>query len=336
MSKPLKIWIDITNSPHVLFFEPIIKYFNENKINYVVTCRDLGGSKDLLIKKKIPFIELGSHYGKSILKKAIGTISEIKLRLDFLKKHKEINLILTHQSPYAIIAGYLKNKKTIEFFDNEHTKLSNLLSFPLATKLYCPEALKSVNLSKKYFFTKKKINYYPGIKEALYLNNFKKDLNFLKNTNLKEKTYIVFRPEASLAHYHPTNKYTTELIDKLVKDKKIIVLVARYKEQREEYRKKYKEHKNFIILEKAVDGPQLIAHAKQVLSAGGTMNREACVLGVPVISLYSGKLLAVDKWLIKKGYMQHISFGKDNKTKKKLPKLKSLDLNKIVYDMGIK
>lgn len=330
MIKSKKVWIDITNSPHVLFFEPFIKYFDNNNISYIVTCRDLGGSKELLQKKGISFVELGTHHGGSIFKKAIGTISEIKLRIDFLKKHKDIGIILTHQSPYAIVAGYLKNKKTIEFFDNEHTKWSNLLSFPLATKLYCPEALKSVNLSKMYFFKKKKLHYYPGIKEAVYLQDFKKDKQVIKKLGLKEKDYVVFRPEATLAHYHPTDKYATKIIDNLVKDKQKVVLVARYKEQKEEYRKKYKSHKNFIILEKAVDGPQLIASSKQVLSAGGTMNREACVLGVPVISLYSGKLLAVDKWLIDKGYMQHISDTKQF-SKKKLPTLKSVNINNLIF-----
>ncbi len=329
MIKSNYVWIDITNSPHVLFFEPFIKYFDKLKIKYIITCRDLGGSKELLKKKGIPFLELGTHHGGSILKKAIGTISEIKLRTDFLKKHKGIDLILTHQSPYAIIAGSIKHKKTIEFFDNEHTKWSNILSFPLATKLYCPEALNSVNLSKMYFFNKNKLHYYPGIKEAVYLQNFKKDKSLLKDLGLKEKDYVVFRPEASLAHYHPTNKYTKELIDKLVKDKQTVVLVARYKEQKEEYRKKYKKYKNFIILEKTIDGPQLIANSKLVLSAGGTMNRESCVLGVPVISLYSGDILAVDKWLIEKGYMQHISSLKDTK-KKNLSKLKSLNIKNLI------
>ena len=331
-----KIWIDITNAPQVLFFEPFIDYFKKKKTPYIITCRDLGGSKDLLLKKKIPFIELGTHHGGSILKKAFGTISEIKLRIDFLKKHKDIGIILTHQSPYAIVAGYLKNKKTIEFFDNEHTKWSNLLSFPLATKLYCPEELKSVNLSKMYFFKKEKLHYYSGIKEAVYLQNFKKNKTIIIDLGLKEKKYVVFRPEANLAHYHPTDKYTTKIIDNLVKDKQKVVLVARYKEQKEEYRKKYKNYKNFIILEKTVDGPQLIAHSNLVLSAGGTMNREACVLDVPVISLYSGKLLAVDKWLIKKRYMTHISQVEDLSREinnwPKLKKLKSSNIKNIITE----
>ncbi len=330
MNKKQKTWIDITNAPQVLFFEPFIDFFKKQKVSYIITCRDLGGSKELLLKKEIPFIELGTHHGKSILNKAIGTISEVKLRTDFLSKHKEISLILTHQSPYAIVAGYLKNKKTIEFFDNEYATWSNLLSFPLATKLYCPEALKEVNLSKRFLFNEKKLHYYSGIKEGIYLNGFKKDKKIIKELKLKEKDYVVFRPEANLAHYHPTEKYTTKIIDKLVNDRQTVVLVARYKNQKEEYKKKYENKKNFIILEKMIDGPQLIANSKLVLSAGGTMNREACVLGIPVISLYSGKLLAVDGWLIKKKYMKHISQVKDIKREiENWPKLKKIKSTNI-------
>lgn len=325
-----KIWIDITNAPQVLFFEPFIDYFKKKKTPYIITCRDLGGSKDLLLKKKILFIELGTHHGGSMLNKAFGTISEIKLRTNFISKHKDINLILTHQSPYAIVAGNIKHKKTIEFFDNEYATWSNLLSFPLATKLYCPEALKEVNLSKKFLFNKRKLHYYSGIKESIYLKDFKKDKKIITELKLKEKDYVVFRPEANLAHYHPTSKHTTEIISKLLKNKEKIVLIARYKNQKEEYKKKYKNYKNFIIIEKIVDGPQLIANSKLVLSAGGTMNREACVLGIPVISLYSGKLLAVDKWLIKKGYMKHISQVKDiTKEIKSWPKLKKIKSSNI-------
>lgn len=333
MNKSQTVWIDITNAPQVLFFEPFINYFKRNKIKYFVTCRDLGGSKDLLLKKKIPFIELGTHHGGSMLKKAFGTISEIKQRTSFVSKNKNIDIVLTHQSPYAIVAGHLKNKKTIEFFDNEHATWSNMLSFPLATKLYCPEALKEVNLSKKFLFNKNKLHYYSGIKESIYLKDFKKDKKIIKELKLKEKGYVVFRPEANLAHYHPTSKHTTEIISRLLEDKEIVVLVARYKNQKEEYRKKYNNNKNFIILEKVVDGPQLIAHSKLVLSAGGTMNREACVLGIPVISLYSGKLLAVDKWLIKKGYMVHILDVRNIIKNKKLPKLKSFNINQIIKNL---
>lgn len=330
------VWIDITNAPQVLFFEPFIDYFNKQNISYIITCRDLGGSKELLIKKKIPFTELGTHHGGSMLKKAFGTISEIKLRIDFISKNKDINLILTHQSPYAIIAGNIKHKKTIEFFDNEYATWSNLLSFPLATKLYCPEALKEVNLSKKFLFNKRKLHYYSGIKESIYLKDFKKDKKIITELKLKEKDYVVFRPEANLAHYHPTSKHTTEIISKLLKNKEKIVLVARYKNQKDEYKKKYKNYKNFIIIEKIVDGPQLIANSKLVLSAGGTMNREACVLGIPVISLYSGKLLALDKWLIKKGYMKHISqvkdIAKEIKNWPKLKKIKSSNIKNIINE----
>ena len=330
------IWIDITNAPQVLFFEPFIDYFKKNKISFIVTCRDLGGSKDLLLKKDIPFIELGNHHGGSIFKKAFGTISEIKLRIDFLSKNKNINLILTHQSPYAIVSGYIKRKKTIEFFDNEYATWSNLLSFPLATELYCPEALKEVNLSKIFLFNKKKLHYYLGIKEGIYLNGFKKDKKIINELKLKEKNYVVFRPEANLAHYHPTDKHTEKTISELLNNKEKIVLVARYKTQKEEYRNKYVKYKNFIILEKMVDGPQLIANSKLVLSAGGTMNREACVLGIPVISLYSGKLLAVDKWLIKEKYMKHISqikdIEKEIKNWSKFKKLKFADIKIIINE----
>jgi len=337
LSKPF-VWIDVTNAPHVLFFEPFIDYFKKHNIKYIITCRDLGGSKALLLSKRIPFIELGKHYGSSIFKKAFGTINEINLRFRFLRKNKNITLILTHQSPYAILSGYLFRKKTIEFFDNEFAGLSNYLSFPFASKLYCPESLRETNLSKRFLFKKSKLNYYKGIKEGIYLSGFKKSNAILNELNLKEKSYIVFRPEAYYAHYHPTSKNTDKIIDYLLTNKEKVLLVARDNKQKEEYRTKYGKSNYFIVLECVVDGPQLISNSKLVISAGGTMNREACVLGVPVISLYSGDLLEVDKWLINKGYMKHIkdikNFSKEDvffKTNKN--KLESEKISKLIIDV---
>jgi predicted glycosyltransferase len=61
----------------------------------------------------------------------------------------------------------------------------------------------------------------------------------------------------------------------------------------------------------ALDGANLIAAADLVVSAGGTMNREAAALGVPAASIYAGKWAAIDEQLAQDGRLQKLKSPAD-------------------------
>ena len=144
---------------------------------------------------------------------------------------------------------------------------------------------------------------YPGLKEELYLWNFKPDKKYFEKLGLKTNKKIIFvRPEASEAGYIKEINFMTDLISQLCKDC-TIVLMPRSAEQKEYYAKLFGA--KIFIPPKALDGPNAICNSDLLVSAGGTMNREAIVLGTPALSLYHEKLLSVDAWLIKEGYMHH-------------------------------
>ena len=202
-------------------------------------------------------------------------------------RNKDIDCAIVHQSPYCMFPAWLLGiKKRIFIFDNETAFVQNLVSIPFCTVAVCPEAL---NIKRIFF---KKLIHYPGIKESIYI----------KKTSVGYKKYILMRPEPWSAAYYSAKEILVPIINNLLHDWKI-VLIPRDDVQRKFYTEKFGD--KIIIPKKMIPASKLIGESLMVIGAGGSMNREAVVLGVPVISTYNGKLLAVDKWLIKKGLMHH-------------------------------
>lgn len=296
-----KIWIDITNSPHVLFFEPIIKELSD-KFEFIITARDYQQTIALLDEKELPYTLIGKHYGKGKLGKVLGLAQRTLALCRFLRKQrKEIAFSISHGSPYCTLASKLLRIKNIWTLDHDASK--SVVRFgKWATRVVIPEAAKEqeyVKLGTKA----QNIIKYPGLKEELYLWNFEADKTYLRKLGLKTNKKVIFiRPEASEAVYIKETNFMDDLIGQLSKDYSVI-LMPRSAEQKEYYDKLLGD--KVFIPPKALDGPNAICNSDLLISAGGTMNREAIVLGTPALSLYHEKLLSVDAWLIKEGYMNH-------------------------------
>jgi len=295
----MKVWIDITNTPHVLFFRPIIEELEKKGHKVVITARKHSNTLGMLDLFKMKYTVIGKHAGKSRIKKALYMVGRT---FSLVRKTRSLGIdtALCHQSPYAMLAAWLLGiKKRIYVFDNETARLQNMLAAPFCTKAICPEAIKSKKLYGK------KLAKYPGVKEAVYLSGFEPNPKVLKDIGLdKKRKILVMRPEPKTAEYY---KKETDVLEGIIKDiskkKWQVVVLCREQEQKRQY-KKLLEGK-IIVPEKEIDGPSLIYYSDLMIGAGGTMNREAAVLGTPVISTYRGKLLAVDKWLMEKGLLIH-------------------------------
>ena len=283
----MKIWIDLTNSPHVLFFEPLIKELKK-KHEVIITARDYQQTIPLLKEKKIPYIKLGKPLGKKfgILSKIFGGFLEIFPRRRFIKKHNP-DLTISHHAQYSTLAAWLTRKKALYIFDGDKSLLQMMGIF-FAPSL-CPE-----NLPKKMYGVNPLR--YLGLKEEIYLNNFKPDKNYLKKIGVKKKKYNIFiRPEAWSASYIKEKRIFEPLIKELEKEKDFqVIMVPRTPDQKKHYQK----HKKIFIPDKVIDGPNLISNVDLVISGGGTMNREAVVLGTPALSSFQNNPLSLDKWLI--------------------------------------
>ena len=296
----MKIWIDLTNSPHVNFFEQFIKELTQEGEDIIITCRDLANTKDLIDQKGWNYHIIGTHHGKNKFRKMIDFPLRVLQLVKYLK-NKKINVAIVHSSFHASLAAFILGIPIIYINDNEHAK-GNLISVPFATVAMFPEALENTILQFKYkSFFRNKIIFYPGVKEAIYLQYKYNGFEYSKTMQLKKKK-IYIRTEPWTALYYKSDKnFIDEIITKLSEDYSIFIL-PRSKEQVLHYENsklKIKLVKKPLPLKNIVDDCDIF------IGAGGSMTREISILGIPTISIYREKLLEVDKYLIEKGFLYH-------------------------------
>ena len=308
------IWIDIENTPHVLFFRPIIDELKKLNFNVVVTARNYGGVVTLLRNFDIDFILIGNSYGKSKILKVAGVINRI-FHLYFYIKSKNIFVSVSHGSRTHIGASWLGRIPSLTSYDYEYS--SKFLVHQLASKVIVPELI----LSSYYKINKidlNKISAYHGFKEEIYLKDFSPDEDLLKKLNIDEsKIIVLIRPPAQTAHYY-TEKSKSLFYDLIYYIKKIkdvfIIFSPRDIKQKELLKNLTKKISNKIILETEVDGLSLTWSSDLVISGGGTMNREAALLGVSTYSIFGGKIGCLDKELVKQNKLHLINNINDLKS----------------------
>ncbi|KAA3658471.1 MAG: DUF354 domain-containing protein [Calditrichaeota bacterium] len=296
-----KIWIDISTPPQVLFLRPIITALQAKGYDLIITTRNSTETVPLADKYKIPHVAIGSHGGKTMS----GKSAAILLRAFQLFKYiwnKDIALAVSHASFSQSIAARIKRIPIVTFDDYEGNPALHILC-RVADKIYVPEIFKNENLYR-FGATEEKIEKFAGLKENVYLADFSPDPEFLlKNGIPSEKVLVTMRPPNLVAAYH---RFENPLFDKLLRyvlDNKntFVVLLPRGKEQLQYYKKF--EHPNLLVPTQVLDGPNLLYYSDLVLGAGGTMNREASVLGTPVYTLFKGEMGSVDQNLIRMSKM---------------------------------
>jgi len=309
----MRIWIDLTNSPHVLFFEPIIKRLKQEGHEVLVTARDFAQTVPLIKEKGIDAKIYGKHMGRSLLKKGFGLARRSLWLLNYGRKLKP-SLALSHNSNDLAFAAYLLGIPHLVFVDYEYASFAHRFNALFATKIFFPEPVRVDELERLYG-RKGKFANYPGLKEQVYLPfyNFKPVRGDLGIT--AEEVLVVVRPPADFALYHRfENPLFEKCLDYLAASKAVIVVLPRTKEQEAVLKKRFPQ---FIYPEKVIDGPSLIKEADLVVSAGGTMNREAAVLGTPAYTIFAGKVGAVDTYLLSLGLLHRVEKPEDIKVTKK-------------------
>ena len=303
----MRIWIDLANSPHVPFFRALIPEFVARGHQIEITARDFAQTVELAAKAGMTPHVIGGHGGGSITGKA-GNLVGRAAALRKWARDRGFDLAVSHNSYAQIAAAAALGIRSATLMDYEHQP-ANHLAFRLASRVIVPRAFPSAEL-KKYGASTRKVKRYEGTKEDVYLADFVPEPAFAK-TLLRlgitsEDVLVVARPPAREALYH---RFENELFDELLAylsswDDVKIILLPRSDTQREDFAAR--KSPNMIIPREALDGSNLIAHADLVISAGGTMNREAAALGVPAASVYAGKWAAIDEELIREGRLNRI------------------------------
>ena len=305
----MRIWIDLANSPHVPFFRPLANEFTRRGHDLVVTARQFAETVPLAEAAGFAPEVIGGHGGGKLSGKA-GNLIGRGLQLARWARGKQIDLAVGHNSYSQILAARALSLRAVTLMDYEHQP-ANHLAFRLASRVIVPRAFPEAALTR-FGVTAAKVKRYDGIKEEVYLANFAADANFeveLRNLGIEAGDILVTaRPPASEALYHRfENQLFDQLIDRLLEIPAVKLVLL----PRNEWQRQYYARDKIIIPAHPLDGSNLIARSDLVVSAGGTMNREAAALGVPAASIYMGEWAAIDQQLVNEGRLLRIATEKD-------------------------
>ena len=296
----VKIWIDLDNTPHVPFFVPIIRELERRGHEVVLTARDAFQTCDLAEKKGLNFLRVGRHYGKNPVMKISGLVWRSFQLLPFCLRQKPC-LSLSHGARSQNLISNLLRIPTVLVADYEHARTVPL-THPRWTIV--PESLSPEGLPSKISHVK----YYRGIKEDVYVPEFEPTSSLMGELGLREDEMIVtVRPPATEAHYFnlESEALFVEFMSRICQAPGVrAVLLPRNRSQEQSLRTKFPawfEGAKTVVPARAVDGLDLLWISDFVVSGGGTMNREAAALDIPVYSIFRGKTGAVDLMLEQQG-----------------------------------
>ena len=296
----------MTAPAHVLVFRPLLALLRERGAEVEITSRDYAQTVQLLELHGIEAEILGRHGGRSRLGKARSLASRLKA-LRHWARGKTFDVALAHGSHELTMTARRLGIPSATTFDYEFAWLQHQLGCRAATRVVVPDAIPPERL-ERYGAKPPKLRQYPGLKEEYYLADFQPDRAALEPFELDpSRTLVVVRTPPDVSLYHRrSNPLFPQVLDHLGRDESVnAIVLPRTEEQRDFVRGLGLP--SVQVPERAVDGQSLIAFSDLVVSAGGTMNREAVALGVPVYTTYGGRLGGVDEMLIRENRLIPLS-----------------------------
>jgi len=310
----MRVWIDLTNSPHVLVMRPVIERLRADGHEVRVTARDFAQTLELCERLGVAHTAIGRHRGERLLAKGLGLASRSAALVRWARAesrgsgaHPPFDVALGHGSNDVSVAAAVLRIPSATMFDYEWATVQHNVNCRLAQAVVVPDAIPAQRLDR--YGASGKLRPYEGLKEEYYLADFSPDPAVLDELALDPaRAIVVVRtpPDVSLYHRFESDLFAQVLARlRAAADTQGLqpVVLPRVASQREQLR----SVPGFVVPEHAIDAQSLIAHADLVISAGGTMNREAVALGTPVYTTFQGRLGAVDERLIAEGRLRMLA-----------------------------
>jgi predicted glycosyltransferase len=296
----LIVWIDLTNSPHVLVMRPVIDVLRARGAEVLVTARDFAQTLGLLERFRIDHTAIGHHRGGRLAAKGLGLASRSGALVRWARGRR-IDLALGHGSNDVSIAAALLRIPSATAFDYEWARVQHSVNCRLARRVVVPDVIPPERLAP-YGATAGKLRRYAGLKEEYYLADFEPSGEVLDELAIdRAQPLAVVRTPPAVSLYHRFDAPLFAQVLERLRGRQVVVF-PRTPEQRAELARLG----GFIVPERAVDSQSLVAHADLMISGGGTMNREAVALGTPVWTTFEGRLGAVDERLIAEGRLRRL------------------------------
>src|SRR5262249_36718607 len=298
----MRVWVDLTNSPHVLVMRPVIDVLRRRGAHVEVTARDFAQTLGLLERFRIDHTAIGHHRGGHVASKALGLASRSGALVRWARGRR-FDLALGHGSNDVSIAAKLLRIPSATSFDYEFAKVQHAINCRLARRIVVPDAIPPERLAP-HGAPPEKLRRYEGLKEEYYLADFEPDPAVLAELGIDTtRPLAVMRTPPAVSLYHRFEApLFGQVLDRL-RGQQVVVL-PRVDSQRAELG-------GFIVPERAVDAQSLVAYADLLISARGTMNRRAAALGTPGWTPFEGRLGAVDERLIADGRLRRLTRADD-------------------------
>ncbi len=301
----MRVWVDCTAAAHPLVLRPIVERLEAGGHEVDVTARDYGQTVGILERLGIAHEVFGRHGGGSTVGKA-AALARRSAALARWARPRRFDLALAHGSvDLAVVAAALRIP-SVQMQDYEWAGLQRRISWRIARRVIVPDVI-PVERLERAGASAAKLFRYPGLKEDYYLADFEPDDRVLDELGLsRDGVLAVVRPPPETSAYHAPNSLYERVLDRLTADPRTTaVVIPRTAAQADAVRAR--GGGSLRVPAGAIDAQSLIAHADIVVSAGGTMNREAVALGVPVYTIFSGRTGAVDEALLAAGRMRRLS-----------------------------
>jgi predicted glycosyltransferase len=297
----VRIWVDLTNSPHVLVMRPVIAAMRASGHEVEVTARDFAQTLELLDRFGIEHTAVGRHRGGRLVNKAVGLVSRSLALRRWARRRPPFDVAMGHGSNDVTVAARLLGVPVATAFDYEWARAQHALNCRLARGVVVPDAIPPERLYA--YGARGKIRAYEGLKEEYYLSDFEPDRSVLTELGIDtSEPLVVLRTPPDVSLYH---RFQNDLFARVLerfRGRQAVVL-PRTPAQRDELA----TSGGFVVPRHAIDAQSLVAYADLVVSAGGTMNREAVALGTPVYTTFEGRLGAVDEHLLREGRLRRLS-----------------------------
>ena len=302
----MRIWFDITAPAHVLVFRPIIELLRSAGHDVAVTSRDYTQTQQLLALHSVDHTPFGRHGGIRRSSKLAVLASRTAQMVRFGRRRK-FDLAVAHGSNDLALAAATLRLPEVNMFDYEFATQQHNIGCRLATRVMTPDSIPRERLAR-YGARGSKVVQFPGLKEEYYLADFEPDETVFGELGLdRDRVIVVVRPPPDISLYHrKANTLLPRVLDHLgAQDGLNVAVLPRTDQQRRDIGALGLA--NVVVAPHAVDAQSLIALSDLVVSAGGTMNREAVALGVPVYTTYGGRLGGVDEQLIRDGRLRPLT-----------------------------
>ena len=297
----MRVWVDLTNSPHVLVMRPVVRALEADGHEVEITARDFAQTLELCERFGLEHTAVGRHRGGRRGSKAIGLASRSAALVRWARR-RGFDAALGHGSNDVTVAAKILRVPSATAFDYEWATVQHNVNCRLARNVVVPEAIPPERLER--YGARGKLRRYAGLKEEYYLADFEPDDAVLAELGLDPAEPIaVVRTPPDVSLYHRFENTLFQKVLERLREQGQTVVLPRTPAQREEV----VSAGGFVVPERAVDAQSLVWHADVVVSAGGTMNREAVALGTPVFTTFEGRLGAVDERLLAEGRLRKLS-----------------------------